>query len=184
VTIEGASRPGTLVYSSWAAMQAAGETDPNVCAFNDFAVIRVDAADRSRVNPSIPHWGGPIGINRHGMSPGSSVYSLGNSGLRSGLELLQPKSGLAIEELGGGWSHMVMLILPGIPGDSGSALVDKRGVAVGIASTLGLTPVPASNNFTDLGRSLGYALSHGLPNLRLALGTQPFNPNQLPLGGL
>jgi hypothetical protein len=110
------------------------------------------------------------------------VYSLGNSPLRGGVELLQPKAGLAIDELGGGLSHRVLLVLPGIPGDSGSGLLDRRGVAVGIASTLGLTPIPASNNFTDLGRAIGYALGHGMPNLRLAVGTQPFNPNQLPLG--
>ncbi|MDQ3885555.1 MAG: serine protease, partial [Actinomycetota bacterium] len=37
VEVEGASQPGTLVYSSWLAMQANGETDTNACMFNDFA---------------------------------------------------------------------------------------------------------------------------------------------------
>src|SRR5213592_652085 len=35
VTILGANHPGTLAYNSWIAMQAAGETDPDACAYND-----------------------------------------------------------------------------------------------------------------------------------------------------
>src|SRR5690606_15715364 len=52
---------GTLVYSSWKAMGQAGETDANTCAYNDFALVKVDAADTGKVNPSIPIWGGPTG---------------------------------------------------------------------------------------------------------------------------
>src|SRR5436305_1294405 len=35
VTILGANHPGTLAYNSWIAMQAAGETDANACAYHD-----------------------------------------------------------------------------------------------------------------------------------------------------
>lgn len=35
VQVDGASQPGTMVYNSWLAMQAAGETNPDTCAFND-----------------------------------------------------------------------------------------------------------------------------------------------------
>ena len=59
--IEGASRPGTLVYNSWLTMQRRGETDADTCDFNDFALVRVDPADAATVNPSIPFWGGPTG---------------------------------------------------------------------------------------------------------------------------
>src|SRR3954452_16011945 len=38
VEVDGASKPGTLVYNSWLTMQAKGETDPNKCAGNDFAL--------------------------------------------------------------------------------------------------------------------------------------------------
>ena len=55
---------GTLVYSSWLTMQQKGETDENTCAYNDLALVKVDAADVSKVNPSMPFWGGPIG-HRH-----------------------------------------------------------------------------------------------------------------------
>src|SRR5262245_37971406 len=54
VEIEGASQPGTLVYNSWLAMQQAGETDPDTCAFNDLALVKVAPADAPTVNPSIP----------------------------------------------------------------------------------------------------------------------------------
>jgi hypothetical protein len=35
-----------LVYNSWLAMRAEGETDPDACAFNDFALIRIDAGEQ------------------------------------------------------------------------------------------------------------------------------------------
>src|SRR4249919_721968 len=34
VEVDGASRPGTLVYNSWLTMQANGEADPDTCAYN------------------------------------------------------------------------------------------------------------------------------------------------------
>ena len=55
----GAARPGTLVYNSWIAMQAAGETDADTCAYNDFALIKLDPADVAVTNPSVPGFGGP-----------------------------------------------------------------------------------------------------------------------------
>ena len=59
VQVGGASQPGTMVYNSWLAMQAAGETNPDACAFNDLALVRLNPADFGKVNPSIPFWGGP-----------------------------------------------------------------------------------------------------------------------------
>ena len=50
----GASRPGTLAYNSWLAMQAKGETNADTCAYNDLALIRIDPADVGTVNPSVP----------------------------------------------------------------------------------------------------------------------------------
>ena len=81
-----------------------------------------------------------------------------------------------------GWSHSTYQILPGIPGDSGSALLDSNGMAVGILSTIQFVPLPASNQFADVYKTLQYAHHHGFPKLLLALGTVPFNGAQLPLG--
>jgi hypothetical protein len=39
-----------------------------------------------------------------------------------------------------------------------------------------------SNTFGDVQHMLAYARVHGMGNLVLALGTEPFNGNQLPLG--
>lgn len=185
VTISGANRPGTLAYSSWIAMQQAGETDPDACAYNDLAFVRVDPADVGLVNPSIPHWGGPVGLNTTGTAAGSAVYSYGNSVLRLGLTLLSPKVGTSSGDVGGGWSHAVTTITPGIPGDSGSAYLDASGNALGDLSTLGIgVPDGVVNNVSDLARALSYLRSHAsgsLVNVQLVPGTEAFNPNQLPL---
>jgi hypothetical protein len=51
------------------------------------------------------------------------------------------------------------------------------GKAVGTLSTLGLAPLPASNNIGDLAKELAFANAHsGIAGLQLALGTEPFNP--------
>ena len=182
VEIDGASQPGTLVYSSWLAMQAVNETDANTCAYNDFAVVRLAAADVSKVNPSIPHWGGPNGLNTTGNPLLSRLYTYGNSSLRLGLTQLSPKTGVSLGTTGGGWTHPSYTVTPGIPGDSGSALLDAQGRASGVLSTVALAPLAGSNNFSDLSRALTYAHSHGQSGLAVENGTEAFNPNALPLG--
>jgi hypothetical protein len=182
VEIDGASQPGTLVYSSWLAMQAAGETNANTCAYNDFAVVKIAAADIGKVNPSIPHWGGPTGINTAGNPALSRVYSYGNSSLRLGITLLSPKTGISLGTTGGGWTHPMYTVTPGIPGDSGSAILDASGKATGVLSTVAIAPLAASNNASDIGRAISYARSHGQSGLTLELGTEAFNPNALPIG--
>jgi hypothetical protein len=129
----------------------------------------------------MPHWGGPTGI--HAGSLGSeSVYTIGNSSLRGGLWLLQPHSGGSLGTDESGWSHTTLTITPGIPGDSGSGLLDSHGRAVGVLSTIQYLPLPGSNGWGDLLHELRYAQKHGQAGLLLALGTVPFNPAQLPLG--
>ncbi|MBC9733343.1 hypothetical protein [Nocardioides marmotae] len=170
---------GTLVYSSWAAMDEVGTTDANTCAYNDFALVQVDAADVGKVNPSIPFWGGPTGIDTDGTSAGEQVYSYGNSSLRFGVELFSPKTGISLGDAAadGGWSHPLYTLTPGVPGDSGSAFVDRDGEAIGTLSTLGLAPLPLSNNIGDLARELAFAQRHsGIAGLRLVEGTEPFDP--------
>jgi len=182
VEIDGASQPGTLVYSSWLSMQAAHESDDNTCAYNDLALVRVAAADVGKVNPSIPHWGGPNGINTTGNPLFSNLYTYGNSSLRLGITQLSPKKGVSLGTSGGGWTHPAYTVTPGIPGDSGSALLDASGRASGVLSTVAIAPLPASNNFGDLSRELAYANSHSFSGVALENGTVAFNPNALPLG--
>ena len=167
---------GTLVYSSWLAMQANNETDPNACDYNDFAVVEVDAADVSKVNPSIPSWGGPTGIDTNGTIAGDTVYTYGNSSLRGGIARLSPKQGRSLGDDGEGWSHNVYTATPGIPGDSGSAFIDAQGKALGTLSTVQLAPLAGSNGVGDLAKELAYAQSNGQSGLTLATGTEPFSP--------
>jgi len=170
---------GTLAYSSWNTMIARGETDANTCAYNDFALVKVAAADVAKVNPSVPFWGGPVGINTSGLAAGDKVYSYGNSGLRFGLTELSPKTGVALGDDAAteGWTHPLYTVSPGVPGDSGSAFLDAAGNAVGTLSTLGLAPLPASNNTGDLARELAYAQAYsGIAGLQLVTGTEPFDP--------
>jgi hypothetical protein len=170
---------GTLAYSSWVTMHELGTTDANTCAYNDLALVKVDAADVSKVNPSIPFWGGPTGIDTDGTAAGDRVWTYGNSSLRAGVSLLSPHTGISLGDSAddGGWSHPLYTVSPGVPGDSGSAFVSADGKAIGVLSTLGLAPLPLSNNIGDLGKELAFAQQHsGISGLELVNGTEPFNP--------
>ena len=175
VDVAGASRPGTMVYNSWLAMQAAGERGENACEYNDFALVKLDPADVGRVNPSVPGYGGPSGVG--GAAPGSDVFSYGNSSLRLGLTQTSPKQGKVVSVEGGGWSRNVYTATPGIPGDSGSGFLNASGQALGTLSTVAIAPTPASNGVADLGKELGYARSHGFSGLTLVNGTESFTPD-------
>jgi hypothetical protein len=177
VQVGGASQPGTMVYNSWLAMQAAGETNPDVCAYNDLALVRLNPADFAKVNPSIPFWGGPNGIDANGTVQGENVYSYGNSSLRGGVTQLSPKQGVSLGDAGSGWSHNVYTASPGIPGDSGSAFLNSAGAALGVLSTVEIAPVAGSNGVGDVSREINYMSSHSSLGAQLASGTQPFNPN-------
>jgi hypothetical protein len=167
---------GTLVYSSWLAMQQNNEQNADTCAYNDLAIVKVDAADAGKVNPSIPFWGGPTGIDTNGTTAGERVHSFGNSSLRAGIEALSPKSGVSIGDAGAGWSHNVYTVTPGIPGDSGSAFIDNQGRALGTLSTVQLAPLAGANGVGDLNKELAYANANGMAGLTLAPGTEPFSP--------
>jgi hypothetical protein len=170
---------GTLAYSSWITEHQLGTTDANTCAYNDLALVKVDPADVAKVNPSVPFWGGPTGIDTDGTRAGDQVWTYGNSSLRAGVSALSPHTGISLgdQAADGGWSHPLYTVTPGIPGDSGSGFMTAGGKAVGVLSTLGLAPLPASNNIGDLAHELAFAQAHsGISGLQLVDGTEPFNP--------
>ncbi len=172
---DGSRRSGTLAYSSWVTMQAIGETDPDTCAYNDLALVRIAQADVADVNPSVPFFGGPTGIDTNGLKVGDTVYTYGNSPARLGVTTLSPKVGISASEAGGGRGHAVYTLSPGIAGDSGSAYLSSGGQALGLLATLNLAPLPVSNGVADLAKALDYAAANGgLGPVALALGTQPF----------
>ena len=168
---------GTLAYSSWLAMKEAGTTDADACAYNDFALVKVDDPYAGDVNPSVPFWGGPAALNTDGTAAGENVFSFGNSSLRGGVEVLSPKQGTSLGTTGGGWTHPVYTVTPGVPGDSGSAFLDAEGNALGTLSTLAIAPLAGSNGVSDLNNELGFAQTHsGIAGLALVPGTEPFSP--------
>jgi hypothetical protein len=173
VTITGASRPGTMVYNSWVTMRAVGETDPNVCQYNDLALVRIHPADVAKVNPSVPKFGGPTGLAQP-PAAGQRVYSYGNSALRAGL--LSRKEGVSLGQQGNGWSSLVYTATQGIPGDSGSGFLNASGKAFGVLSTVYATPVPLSNGVGSLAKELAYMKAKtSLDGVNLVKGTVPFS---------
>lgn len=185
VDIEGADFPGSLAYVSWLTMAATGESNADACAYNDFALVKIDPRDHDKVNPSLPVIGSPDGINRDGTAFGESVYTYGNSSLRQGIRQLSPKTGISLGTSGNGWTHSVYTVTPGVPGDSGSAVVDQDGKGLGILVTLAIAPIAGSNGVTDLGRALDYVNDNSGISASLVDGTEDFTGSPLtPLGGL
>ena len=178
VEVTGASRPGTMVYNSWLEMQADGESDPDTCAYNDFALVKLDSADVGNVNPSVPGFGGPTGLGPSTAMLGDTVYSYGNSSLRGGVTKLSPKQGIVVQSEGNGWSRTVYTATPGIPGDSGSGFMGESGAAIGVLSTLQVLPIAGSNGVGDLRKELNYMHAHSsFTGVNLVNGTEPFKPN-------
>jgi hypothetical protein len=173
VQVTGASRPGTLAYSSWLTMQANGESNADTCAYNDLALVKLDPADVPKVNPSVPGFGGPTGVGG-ASATGDDVFSYGNSSLRFGVTQLSPKRGIVVSTEGNGWSRTVYTVTPGIPGDSGSGFLNGSGQAIGVLSTVAIAPLAGSNGVGDLSRELAYARAHGLADLQVVNGTEPF----------
>jgi hypothetical protein len=175
VRIVGSDIAGSLVYNSWRTMQARHETNAAACADNDFALVALPDSVRAQVSPDVPYFGGPHGLNTTGVAGAEAVYSYGNSPLRGGIGVLAPKRGAVVTTIDSGWSYLVYFATPGIPGDSGSAVLDSTGRALGVMSSLITTPTPGSNGVADLWRMLSYAQEWSeIKGLRLVDGAQPF----------
>jgi hypothetical protein len=180
--IENGTLIGTLAYNSWIAMQSKGEKDPNTCAYNDLALIKISAAQTGNVNPTVPFWGGPNGLAATYAPTGERVFSYGNSILRGGVSVLSPKTGASLGEAegSGGWSSQVYTLTPGVPGDSGSGFMNASGNALGVLSTVEFAPVPASNGVGTLAKELAYANAATGLGLSVASGTTPFSSLPVP----
>jgi hypothetical protein len=173
---------GTLAYNSWITMQGKGETDAHTCAYNDLALIKINAAQLANVNPTVPFWGGPNGLAPGVSSQDERVFSYGNSILRGGVSALSPKTGVSLGDIEetGGWSQGVYTVTPGIPGDSGGGFMDANGNALGVLSTVEFAPVPASNGVGTLAKELAYGNSATGLGLQVASGTTSFSSVPVP----
>ncbi|HEY7836772.1 MAG TPA: serine protease [Solirubrobacteraceae bacterium] len=173
---------GTLAYNSWIAMREAKEKNPETCAYNDLALIKIDSSQVGKVNPTVPFWGGPNGLASGVAATGSQVFTYGNSILRLGVSVLSPKTGVSLgeSEESGGWSQQVYTVTPGIPGDSGSAYMDASGNALGVLSTVEFAPVAGSNGVGSLPKELEYANKVTGLGITVAPGTTAFNAVPVP----
>jgi hypothetical protein len=173
---------GTLAYNSWLTMKGKGEKDANTCAYNDLALIKIDATQVAKVNPTVPFWGGPNGLAGGVSKQGEQIYTYGNSILRLGTSVLSPKTGVSLgdQEATEGWSQAVYTVSPGIPGDSGSAYMNASGGALGVLSTVELAPLPAANGVGTLPKELAYANTATGLGLQVASGTTAFKAVPVP----
>lgn len=166
---DGSRASGRLAYTSWGTMQDRGESDPVRCMYNDFALVELDPADLERVDPTVPVFGGPVGLDTDGTVFGERVvsYQPQNGGTSA-------KQGRSLGTSGRGLAHRVETRPPGRPGDSGSGYLDGEGRAFGVLSTL-FTDGSATNGVTDLAHALDYANAYGgIGHVALVPGRQPF----------
>jgi hypothetical protein len=101
--------------------------------------------------------------------------------VRGGVTLLSPKEGTSLDDDGGGWSHTVYTVTPGIPRDSGRAFLSRAGEALGVLSTVAIAPLAGSNGVGGLSRELAYLRSNTALDVTLATGTEPFRGPLLPV---
>jgi hypothetical protein len=88
-------------------------------------------------------------------------------------------TGRAILDQDGGWMHQVFLATPGIPGDSGGAVIDAQGRALGILSDIVLAPLTGTTLVSDISRELQYMHDKNpstLASVALVNGTEGFVP--------
>ena len=164
ITIENASRPGTLAYSSWSAMQQRGETPgSDVCSLNDFALVQIHPDDLANIHPAAIGFGGPVALFTGLAAVGDTVYSYGQSAAHGGVNDLEEKRGRITRIVGGGLGYRISTDSPGLPGDSGSAVLHQDGRALGVLSDVGvgIGLAPVSNGVVNLERALDYARRGG-----------------------
>lgn len=179
VMIENATQPGEIIYSSWRAMQEAGETPgSDACVYNDFALVKIHQDDIANVHPAAIAFGGPISLHSDLASVGNNVYAYGRSPYHLGLRALEAKSGSISAILGSGWAYEINTDNASIPGDSGGPIFGPNGEALAVTSVLsvglgGLSLINISNGVVNLDRALQYAIDGGFINANTALITWP-----------
>ncbi|MBO4239875.1 serine protease [Pseudonocardia alni] len=173
---DGKNYTGRVAYNSWAVMQDRGETDPQLCLYNDLSLIQLSPAAVAVADPTVPGFGGPTGLDTDGTEQGEKVYSFQPNQL-----VATPyKQGLSLGQPEGPRTHVVSTTPPGVPGDSGSGYLDARGRAFGLLSSLMLPT--NTNGVTDIARALAYAQRYGeVGALEVVPGRAPFTPGVLPL---
>lgn len=178
VTIEGASKPGRLAYSSWitrgltnclgeGGLSAGGECD------HDFALVSIDAADRPKVHPAVLHFGGPTALtDSTKLAVGARILVPGNSGTWPPVDEVRWHEGVvAASHSSTDPQFEIVTVAPGIPGDSGSAVMTRAGEAAGILATLCFAPCTGQNGVVGLKGQLEFAKTKGTDVLLVTWST-------------
>lgn len=174
--LDGRDYTGTLAYNSWRAMQAVGEDNQDECFYNDLGLVEISPGDVDQVDPSVPVFGGPEGLDTDGVAVGERVFSYQNNKEQDGFPVMRAKNGVNRENLGGGRRHNVATTTPGFPGDSGSGYLDENGNAFGVLSTLFSAQGETRNGVSDLAMALRYAVANtDFDTITVRSGTVPFS---------
>lgn len=186
---DGSVIDGTLVYCSFGAIQGS-DTCPDEAtldagdAWNDLALIEIDAEDRHLAHPAVLHWGGPTGVAAPDeLVQGEPAMTYGSTRYREAARALDAREGYV-------WSGdarvtRIQFEVPSIQGDSGSPVISGDGLAIGVVRYLGevsAEPMPVTvNGISNLAPMLESASEHGLDIEvstwpRLAAGDLPVWP--------
>lgn len=157
---------GELRYSSLRALRRAGVTDAATCAANDFALVEVRGPARSRVDASVPYWGGPSGL---GALPAADTMVFGLARPSASARTL-PRAGTVT--VSGTGAATVSTLLPSTRSARGSGFLDDAGRAVGILTASTST---GENTVASLAAAVAFARAHGVAGLRVVRGAEAFS---------
>jgi hypothetical protein len=124
ITVPGAQHKGRLVYSSFTQMQLSGETRANRCAANNMSLIRLDARDVRRTNPSVPLLGGPTGVAWTAPAEGDQLHAY----------IKTTATAVAMQAQRGGWAEQILPATQVSATDVGSPVLTDSGRALGMVS--------------------------------------------------
>ena len=144
VEIDGAAAPARSSAPPGSTMQRNGEANEDACAYNDFALVKVDPADVTRsIRPCRASAARPRSAARARCSgtPSSPTATPRFARASCSSAPSRASSSRATERLE---PHRLQ-VTPGVPGDSGSGFISDTGQAIGTLSTLAIAPLPASN---------------------------------------
>lgn len=150
---------GQVVYVSFFAMDASGETSDDVCGLNDFALVKIDSPFESTVSPRVHGWGGPIGIGKASATDGEVAYTSGGGMLRTSPALQEllgvppvqewtrdrqgwlAPSLTAATQANPDWRVHAYFVGQCLPGDSGSPVLDEKGAALAVVLVIAIQAV-------------------------------------------
>ena len=163
-------------------MQSHGETNADACAFNDLALVKVDPADVGKVNPSIPFWGGPTGVDSDGTAqPATPSSATATPSCAAASPSSAPSRARASATTATAGATPSTPSRPASPATRARPSSTPTGKALGVLSTVAIAPLAGSNGVGDVAKELAYANSTGGFGVTLAQGTEAFTGPLLPI---